>query len=81
MEWDFDKEFVPDSSFVNWVGYDSKAQVLAVELARGKTTYHFANVPYATYLVFKYQDEDVHGSVGEYFNSYIKPTFPEPGQE
>ena len=77
MAWNYDREFHPDSSFVNWVGYDSANNVLTVDLARGGS-YDYGGVPLSVYLMLQHEDRNPEGSVGEYFNSYITKTYVAP---
>ena len=74
---DFRRSFEPDSSFVTWIGYDEEREILALDLRRGSRI-EYGDVPLATYLVLRREDEDPNGSVGAYYNSYIKTTFVAP---
>lgn len=71
--------FTPNSSFIEYVEYDRDREVLALDLKRGGRVYYEA--PFWVYLNLKRQDNDPEGSVGEYYNSYIKHEYTAPAQE
>jgi KTSC domain len=64
-----DREFVTSSN-IRSVGYDSKSETLEIEFNNG-TVYQYYNVPSPVF------DELMMApSVGKFFNSQIKNSFP-----